>query len=172
LATGLIASGIVARLLPHPPNFAPIGAASLLAGARLKGWNAFVTPLLIMAVSDPLLGLILGYPPFTLVTPFVYASLLVNVMIGRRLQATERPGAIAAASLAASVQFFAVTNFGLWLSPQSIYPAGLEGLTACYVGALPWFGRTVAADLFFCGVLFGLHAWLSRLHFTAARVKP
>jgi hypothetical protein len=35
-------------------------------------------------------------------------------------------------------------------------------LATCYSAAIPFFGRTLASDLIFTGVLFGLHAWLSR----------
>jgi hypothetical protein len=35
-------------------------------------------------------------------------------------------------------------------------------MVACYSAGLPFFARTLASDLFYSGVLFGLHAWLSR----------
>src|SRR5260370_7412291 len=47
--------GAIARLLPHPPNFAPVGATSVFAGARLPMWQAYLIPLLLMAASDPIL---------------------------------------------------------------------------------------------------------------------
>src|ERR1039458_4039598 len=85
LALSLTVLGAVARLLPHPPNFAPVGGMSLYAGARLRGWQAFAVPLLLMAVTDPLRG---GY---SIATPFIYLSFMISVWIGRRLQATESP---------------------------------------------------------------------------------
>src|SRR5438477_10795781 len=109
LAMSLTVLGALLRLAPHPPNFAPVGGMSLYAGARLRGWQAFALPLLLMAVTDPLLG---GY---SFATPFIYLSFLVNVWIGRRLQATEGPLRIGAACLLCSAQFFLVTNFGVWL---------------------------------------------------------
>jgi hypothetical protein len=35
-------------------------------------------------------------------------------------------------------------------------------LLSCYVAAIPFFGRTLASDLIFTAVMFGLYAWLSR----------
>ena len=32
----------------------------------------------------------------------------------------------------------------------------------CYVAALPFWGRTLAGDLFFSGALFGIYALLAR----------
>ena len=70
-----------------------------------------------------------------------------------------------------SLQFFLLTNLGVWLVGDGhLYPRTPAGLMACYVAALPFFGRTLAADLGYATVLFGLHAWLSRRVFPAERV--
>ena len=162
LALSLTILGAVARLMPHPPNFAPVGGMSLYAGGRLRGWQAFAVPLLLMAVTDPLRG---GY---SLLTPFVYVSFMISVAIGRRLQATENPLRIGAACFVASLQFFVISNFGTWLGHQ--YAHTLAGLAQCYIAAIPFYGRTLAGDLLYTAVLFGLHAWLSRTLRTAERV--
>ena len=121
LALGLTVLGAVARLAPHPPNFAPVGSMSLFAGARLRGWQAFLLPLVLMAVTDPLMG---GY---SAATPFVYAAFLVNVWIGRHLRATESPLRIGGAALLCSMQFFVLSNFGTWIA-GSLYPHTAGGL--------------------------------------------
>jgi len=84
LALSLTVAGAILRLLPHPPNFAPVGGMSLYAGARLRGWQAFAVPLLLMAVTDPLRP----EGSYSIATPFVYLSFMISVWIGRRLQAT------------------------------------------------------------------------------------
>ena len=163
LATSLTVVGALLRLLPHPPNFTPVGGMSLYAGARLRGWQAFALPLLLMAATDPLRG---GY---SIATPFVYLAFMINVWIGRRfLKSSESPLRIGTACLACSLQFFIIADFGTWLG--NWYPHTLSGLTACYVAAIPYFGRMLAGDLFYTAVLFGLHAWLSRTVRTAERV--
>lgn len=162
LALILTVVGALARLAPHPPNFAPVGGMSLYAGARLRGWQAFALPLLLMLVTDPLLG---GY---SIATPFVYLSFLITVWIGRRLRASENPVRIGAVCLVCSTQFFVLSNFGTWLG--TLYPHTWAGLALCYTEAIPYFGRTLAGDLLYTGLLFGLHAWLSRMLRTAERV--
>ena len=106
LAIGLTVVGILARLVPHAPNFTPVGGVSLFAGGRLSGWKAYLLPLVLMLVTDPLVG---GY---SFDTPFVYASFLIYVWIGTRLRSTQSPAAFGAAAVAGSVQFFIITNFG------------------------------------------------------------
>jgi hypothetical protein len=161
LAIGLTVAGALARLAPHPWNFAPVGSISLFGGARLRGLQAFLLPLVLMAITDPVLG---GY---SVATPFIYLSFLITVWIGRRLQLTENPWRIGAASLASSILFFALSNFGTWLG---WYPHTWTGFTTCYVMAIPYFGRTLASDLIYTGALFGLHAWLSRSVYRPERV--
>jgi hypothetical protein len=105
---------------------------------------------------------------YSVATPFIYFSFLISVWIGRRLQSTESPLRIGAACLLCSVQFFLLSNFGTWMG--SFYPHTWSGLALCYTEAIPFFGRTLASDLFYSGVLFGLHAWLSRSLRTAEQV--
>lgn len=156
LALGLTVLGALARIMPHPPNFAPVGGLSLFAGARLRGWQAYLLPLALMAVTDPLVG---GY---SFATPFIYASFMISVWIGTRLRSTENPFAIGGAAVAASLQFFLISNFGTWLGSTVTYPHTWSGLASCYVAAIPFYGRTLASDVLYAAALFGLHAWLSR----------
>jgi len=162
LALALTVAGALARLLPHPWNFAPVGGASLFAGARLRGWQAYLVPIVLMAVTDPLLG---GY---SRATPFIYLSFLINVWIGRQLRNTEDARRIGAAAVISSVQFFLISNFGVWLGFG--YPHTWAGLTTCYAMGLPYYAPTLLSDLLTTGVLFGLHAWLSRTVYTPERV--
>ena len=168
-ALALTVLGIFGRLSPHPENFTPIGAAALFAGARLRGWQAWIVPLAAMTISNPLVGVIYGRQPFSRLTPAIYASLLVYVWLGRLLRATESPLRLGAAAFAGSLQFFLVTNFFVWLGSR-FYAQTWAGLAACYTAALPFFGRSLAGDLVFTAVLFGLHAWASRAVFHAERV--
>ena len=64
-AVGLVLLGGLLRLTPHPWNFTPVGGMSLFAGARMRGWMAYLLPLLVMLITDPLVG---GY---TLGSPII-----------------------------------------------------------------------------------------------------
>lgn len=156
LAVGLTILGMLARLVPHAPNFAPVGGVSLFAGGRLSGWKAYLLPLVLMLVTDPLVG---GY---SFATPFVYASFLIYVWIGSRLRATQSPLAIGTAATVGSIQFFVITNFGVWLGSSATYAHTAAGLMACYAAAIPFYGRTLLADVFYSAALYGAYALLSR----------
>jgi hypothetical protein len=170
VALALTILSALARLLPHPPNFTPVGGMSLFAGARLAGWYAYLVPLAMMAVTDALLAAIKGTPA-SLVSPFVYASFLIDVWIGRTLLArSENPIRIGSAAFLCSLQFFVVTNFAVW-SMSRFYPHTPAGLVDCFLAAIPFYGRTLAGDLASTAVLFGAHAWLSRRVARSERVS-
>ena len=49
----LIVLAVITRLLPHPPNVAPITAIALFGGSRFDNkWIGFSLPLLCMFLSD------------------------------------------------------------------------------------------------------------------------
>jgi hypothetical protein len=169
VALSLTVLGAVARLLPHPPNFAPVGATSLFAGARLPRWQAYLVPLVALAVTDPILSPLYGFQPYSKYLLFSYLSVLISVWLGRRLRNTESISRIAAITVLNSIQFFLVTNFGSWLWFQA-YPRTAAGLASCYIAAIPFFGWTLASDVLFTAVLFGLYAWLSRTVATGERL--
>jgi hypothetical protein len=173
MTTGLAVLAGLLRLVPHPWNCTPVGALGLFAGGRLRSWHAFAVPVGVMVGSDILLAWFWQKPPFD---PFVYASFLVNVLLGRWLCRNESAVRIGLASLLASFQFFLVTNFGAWIMLSSeafgTYTRDLNGLLTAYVAGLPFFGGTLLGDLFFAGALFGLHAWLVRHAFPRERVAP
>jgi hypothetical protein len=160
-ALSLTVFGAIARLLPHPPNFAPVGATSVFAGARLPMWQAYLIPLLLMAASDPILDASYGRTFSLSKHVWIWASFLISVWIGRRLRHTENAAIIAGALFLSALQFFLVTNFPSWIS-GTLYAHNLAGLGACYTAALPFFGWTLASELAFGAVFFALHAWLSR----------
>jgi hypothetical protein len=165
LATGLTIIAGLARMAQHL-NFAPVGALSLFAGARLRGWYAYALPILLMAVTDPFLG---GYSS---ATPFVYASFLLSVWMGTKIRETENPLRIGGMALACSLQFFLLTNLTSWLWSGGLYAHNLSGLAACYTAAIPFFRHTLESDLLYTAVLFGAHAVLSRILIRAERVAP
>jgi hypothetical protein len=163
LALSLTVLGGMARFAQNL-NFAPVGALSLFAGARLRGWQAYLLPIALMAATDPFRG---GY---SFATPFVYASFLINVWIGSRLRNTESPLKIASAALIGSAQFFLLSNFAMWVAPHGLYGHSFGGLVTCYIAAIPFFRNTLLADVLFTAVVFGLHALLSRMVVRSERV--
>jgi hypothetical protein len=136
------------RLLPHPPNFTPIGAMALFSGAYIgRRRLAFAAPLGALLLSDLVLGLYHGMAT-------VYFSVALIVMIG--MVALKRTSAVrvGSAAILSSILFFVITNFGMWMF-SGFYPRTLAGLEACYVAAIPFFQNTVVGDLFYAALLFG-----------------
>jgi len=164
LAILLTVLAALVRLVPHPPNFSPIGGTALFGGARVRGWQAYVIPLFAMVLTDPIRSRLEGgFPPYSALTPVIYGSFLISVFLGQRfLQNSTNPLRIAGVACAGSIQFYLITNFFVWLGAHSIYEHTFSGLVACYVAGLPFYGRTLLADLFYSGVLFGAYAFVSR----------
>jgi hypothetical protein len=147
LLSGILLAAAL-RLVPHPPNFTPIGAMALFSGAYLgRRGLAFAAPLAAMLLSDLVLGFYHGQAT-------VYFSVAVIVVIGMAALQRVSMLRIGAAAVASSVSFFVITNFGMWLF-SGIYPHTSSGLAACYVAAIPFFQNTLAGDLFYTALLFG-----------------
>jgi len=172
LAIFIIIIGILLRLLPNAPNFAPVGAIAIFAGIYLgKKWS-WAIPVAMMFVSD----LFIGVYDWKIMAA-VYTCFIVSVFIGRivrninsavevRPQGTaevsprQLPSALrqllllASGSLAGSILFFLVTNaavvfFGNW------YPHTFAGVMQSYIAGIPFFRNTVLSDLFYLGIFAG-----------------
>lgn len=164
LALTLTVAAALLRLVPHPPNFAPVGAVALFGGAKLRGWQAYLVPLLAMAVTDPIRSWMEGgYRAYSWSTLITYASFLISVVLGRVfLRNSATILRIASVAFLGSLQFYLITNFAVWAGAYTLYAHTWAGLIECYVAGLPFFGRTILSDLFYCGILFGAYALLNR----------
>jgi len=148
----LIILAAMSRLVPHSPNFTPIGALGLFAGAYISMRRFWLVPLAALLISDILIGF---YHPVTMVS--VYLAFILCAVIGRKVLLEHRSiFRVGAITLSASVIFFVLSNFGDWLSGFN-YPVTWEGLVTCYVMAIPFFGNTVMGDLFYVALLFGIY---------------
>lgn len=162
LPYALIAAGAVLRIVPHPPNFAPIGAIALFGGAVLPLPWGVVVPVAAVALSDAVLGF---YPGMVWVyTSFVLIALLGGTVLGHRRTVLR----VAGTALGASALFFIVTNFGEWFGP--LYPHTLAGLRTDYIAAIPFYRNTVLSDLGYSLALFGIYESALRLARRAAHV--
>jgi hypothetical protein len=155
LLSAIVAAAAL-RLVPHPPNFTPIGAMALFAGAYLgkRGAIALVAPLGALLLSDLVLGFYAGMAT-------VYFSTALVVVIGWLALQRRTAMRVTGAAIASSVVFFVLTNFGMWVS-SGFYPQTWAGLQACYIAAIPFFQNSVAGDLFFSAILFGGFALIER----------
>lgn len=159
--SGFIVIAALSRIIPHPYNFAPLGAMSLFGAAYFSDIKfSFLVPLLAFFVSDLLVNNLLFagfYEGFVLFTPgfyWMYGSIALIVLAGTVILKKVNMKNVIAGSLSASMIFFLVTNFGSWVG-NPIYPAGIEGLLMSYSAGIPFFHYTVLGDLVYSGVMFG-----------------
>ena len=144
------------RLAPHPWNFTPVGAIALFSGAMVRDRRlAFLFPLLVMFATDAIIG-------FNKLSPLVYASFLISVGIGRFLSHKRNIFRIGGATFLGALQFFLITNFGVWAFLNS-YPGSSAGLAMCYLAGIPFFWNTLAGDAVYATLLFGGLALAERL---------
>lgn len=136
----IIVLAAVARLLPHPPNFTPIGGLALFSGSKLSSRFGFLIPLSAMFLSDLFLG-------FHSTIIYVYISFLIIFFVGRLIKKVN-PTGLFFAILGSSFLFFLITNFGVWLATD-MYIKNLNGLLNCYINGLPFFRNTLVGDLIY-----------------------
>jgi hypothetical protein len=144
----IIFAAAALRILPHPWNFTPIGAMAIFAGSLFRNrWIAFLLPLTALFAGDLFVG-------FYKLMFIVYIGFALSVAIGRWLVQSRTVARIGGAVFLSALQFFVVTNFGMW-ALSDFYPKSSTGLAACFVNAIPYFWNTLAGDLIYAAILFG-----------------
>lgn len=152
----------MSRLIPHPANFAPVGGMALFGAAYFsKRYWAFIIPIAAMWVSDLVLNNVLygqyfdHFVWFYSGSLFTYGAFIVIVLLGMLTLKKVRILNLIASALGASAIFYLVSNFGVWFS-SGMYPHTMAGLQTCYIAGLPFLKNTVAGDLVYSSVLFGV----------------
>ena len=159
----IILVAIVARVIPHAPNFAPIGGLALFSGSHFKKKIALIIPLTAMFFSDIFLG-------FHKTVPYVYVSFIIIALIGSLIK-NNKWQSLLLASLTSSVLFFLITNFGVWATGSMSYQKNLNGLMQSYAMGLPFFRNTIISDLFYSFSFFYGYRFLSNLVFKKLLAK-
>lgn len=144
----IIVAAVGLRLIPHMPNFAPIGAMALFGGAYLDKRLAIILPLAAMLVSD----MFIGFYSLTVMAS-VYGSFVLIGLMGFWLRKRKNPKNIVLAAIGSSVLFFLITNFSVWAA--GMYSRGFEGLLTSYIVAIPFFRGTLMGNLFYSILFFG-----------------
>ena len=139
LIIGLIVFAILTRLIPHPPNFAPVTAIALFSAINFNNnLLKFFIPLVSLILFDFIIG-------FSLINIFIYLSFIVIVLVGNHFKKIKLKSI-----LISSVVFFIISNFGAWLIG---YPKTISGIIMCYTAAIPFFLNTILGDLFYSYIL-------------------
>ena len=157
----LILFASFSRIIPHMPNFTPIGAIALFGGAYLKNkYHAFLIPLASLWLSDLVLNNFIYsyYSDFTWFYPgflWQYISFVLIILIGYFFLKKLNIKSVFTTTIISSLLFFIVTNFGVWIS-GTMYSLDLQGLIACYVMALPFYKGTLLGFITYAAFLFGV----------------
>ncbi len=161
----------MSRLLPHTVafslfNFSPIGGIALFSAAYFnKKYMAYLLPVVALWASNLLINNLFyaqyfeGFSWFA--NPEVYFAFLLIVLMGSSLLKKITVARLAIGAVSASLIFFIVTNFYVWLN-TALYAKSSTGLVACYVAAIPFYWNTLASDLLYTGVLFGMFEYAKR----------
>jgi len=154
----LVLLAVVSRLVPHPPNFTPLAALGLFAGAYMHERKFWLLPVTALLLSDLVIGF---YHPVVMV--FVYTGFILCAFLGRALLLERRTlVTLGAATLSGAVIFFILSNLGDWLAGLN-YPLTWQGLIECYTMAIPFFRNTLSGDLFYVACLFGVYEMCARV---------
>lgn len=149
------------RLIPHPPNFTPLVAMAIFAGASTKDFKlALIIPIIALLISDFIIG-------FHSTMIFVYAAFVITIAASHAWLKQFKIFTMVFAGISASLLFFIVTNFGAWLTHE-MYPQTIDGLLQAYIAGIPFFKNTLSSTLLFLGLSFFASIQITRRHISAS----
>ena len=160
--TSLVAFLVLARVIPHPPNFTPVLGMAIFAPFLFRDlFVAIALPLAAMVASN----LILGFHSSMF---WVFLSIAL-ITCGAHWAKMYAPTLMKTAGLvvAGTFSFFVITNFAVW-AMDGHYPMTLEGLIACYIAAIPFYGNTLLSTALFSALFFGIAKWVDQNNLLAA----
>ena len=154
IIASIIVLAVLSRLVPHPPNFAPITGIALFSSKKInnKLFGVFL-PIIPLFISDLSIGI-----SFTNI--FVYLSFIMIYFLGSISTKID-----VKTVFLSSVIFFILTNLGVWYLG---YPKNIEGLITCFTLAVPFFVNTILGDLFYSFILFRSYKAAEKIKFVSA----
>lgn len=172
LRLGVLAALIIlaafSRVIPHIPNFSPLGAIGLFGAAHFsKKWQAFLIPIAATWLSDLFINNVIYaqyYPTFTWFYEgfyWQYGSYILITLAALFIFRKVTTQRVLAGALTSTAIFFLISNFGCFPGSSS-YPQNFDGLMTCYTAGIPFLKGTLLGDLFYSGVLFGSFALLQQ----------
>jgi len=144
-------------------NFTPVGAIALFGGTYFRNrWTAYITPLIILFVSD----VVVNYGYYGKITllydgiAWVYLAFALMVFVGGLIKKVSATNVFLAAMASVFIHWV-VTNFGVWISGQ-YYPVNVTGLIDCYLKAIPFEKNLLLGNLAYGAILYGGFEWAKR----------
>ena len=144
----LVAFLVLARIIPHPPNFTPILGMAVFAPYFCRDYFiSLALPLSALVLTD----IILGFHG-SMIWVYVSVGLIVALAHLGKLYAPTL-ARVTGLVVGGPALFFIITNFGVWLA-GGLYPMTAEGLMACYIAALPFFGNSLVSTILTAGIIY------------------
>ena len=150
----IIILAVLSRLVPHPPNFAPITGIALFSSKKINNkLFGILFPIIPLFISDLFIGI-------SFINIFVYLSFIIIYFLG-----SISPKIDVKSVFFSSVIFFILTNLGVWYLG---YPKNVEGLITCFTLAVPFFINTILGDLFYSFIFFRSYKVAKKFKFISA----
>ena len=142
------------RISDNPPNCVPFLALILCSSFEMRRTYALAGICIYMTLVNVLLWFIRDYPIIGWWSVFQLMSYMLNILIGNLMSAIvlfppcKRGISCAGISMLSTLQFFLITNFGVWLS-GNMYPLTFRGLVERYEMGIPFVRWQMLTDVGF-----------------------
>lgn len=158
---GIIIIIALSRLIPNMPNFSPMAAIALFCGAHFdKFWKGIAVTLFATLISDIVLNNTIYASMNTGFTVFYdgfiwqYLAYAAIAFLGSKIFTSINKTKVLGGSLATTLVFFTISNFGAWIS-LPFYSKDIAGLLSAYTAGIPFIKNTLISDLLYSSILFG-----------------
>lgn len=152
LAVAVLTFFVFLRLLPHAPNFSPIGAVAFISGIWFlkRSWFLLV-PITLVFFTDLILGMYDGiaFTYFAYVLIFSMGALFASFKFESKVIKSTY---FILMNISASVLFFIISNLGVWWSTP-LYSHDFQGFVECFVLAIPFYPMSLTSQLLYALVL-------------------
>ncbi len=157
----LIVIAALTRLFPlNMPNFTPMLALGLIGGLFLPGYKKYIVPIGAWLLSDLMIeGLyqigMWQYEGIHSGMWFIYLTFGIIILFSERVLKKPSFTRILLGSVGASLIFFILTNFYVWLA-SGMYSHTPQGLLMAYEVALPFFKNTLLSTVLYSSIIYGI----------------
>ena len=152
---GLMATSILTRVLPHPPNFTATNSTLVYGNTVLKKLYNIIVPLIIFIISDGINSLVKENSPwFGIFSVYNYLTYIITSVLTRLIMQNEKTIKVWKASvmcISSSFIFFIVTNFGVWAS------YGGSSLIQIYIDGIEFYGWEQLANFTYLVAFLIIH---------------
>ena len=124
----IVLLAVLARFIPHIPNFSPVYGALLFGGARLRKRDSIWFPLVLLGASDVVLTNVIYRMSIGWAELIQIVAFAAIAMIGWLLRPRVTLLRFSFACAAGPTAFYLISDFGVWLGWQM--SADLGGISS------------------------------------------